>query len=71
MKGNSEAARAAKPKDRFSPTFVVVMTLFIDAIGYGITISLLTFYTKTLQAGSAALVTLVAMRHAAFALNKR
>jgi hypothetical protein len=60
MTGNTEPKMAAKPKSRFSPTFVIVMTLFIDAIGYGIIIPLLPFYTQTLQAGSAALGVLVA-----------
>jgi multidrug resistance protein len=36
------------------------MTLFIDAIGFGIIIPLLPFYAQTLQAGSAALGVLVA-----------
>jgi len=60
MKGNTEPKMAAKTKSRFSSTFVIVMTLFIDAIGYGIIIPLLPFYTQTLQAGSAALGVLVA-----------
>src|SRR3990170_4041783 len=49
-----------KPKLRVSSTFLVVMTLFIDAIGFGIIIPLLPFYTQTFQAGSAALGILVA-----------
>jgi DHA1 family tetracycline resistance protein-like MFS transporter len=60
MTDNTEPKMAAKPKSRFSPTFIIVMTLFIDAIGYGIIIPLLPFYTQTLQAGSAALGVLVA-----------
>jgi predicted MFS family arabinose efflux permease len=51
---------AGKSKSKFSSTFVIVMTLFIDAIGFGIIIPLLPFYTQTLQAGSAALGILVA-----------
>ena len=43
-----------------SPIFVIVMTLFIDATGFGIIIPLLPFYTETFQAGSAALGILVA-----------
>lgn len=43
-----------------SPVFVVVMTLFIDATGFGMIIPLLPFYTKTFHAGSAALGILVA-----------
>lgn len=60
MTDNSESKMAVKTKARLSPTFVVVMTLFIDAIGFGIIIPLLPFYTETLQAGSAALGVLVA-----------
>jgi DHA1 family tetracycline resistance protein-like MFS transporter len=60
MTDNSEPKIAAKPKYRVSPTFLIVMTLFIDAIGFGIIIPLLPFYTATLQAGSAALGILVA-----------
>lgn len=60
MMNNTEPKMAAKPKSRFSSTFVIVMTLFIDAIGFGIIIPLLPFYTQTFQAGSAALGVLVA-----------
>jgi len=60
MADNSEPEKAVKTKARLSPTFVVMMTLFIDAIGFGIIIPLLPFYTETLQAGSAALGVLVA-----------
>jgi multidrug resistance protein len=60
MRDNTEPKMAAKPKFSVSSTFVIVMTLFIDAIGFGIIIPLLPFYTQTLQAGSAALGVLVA-----------
>jgi MFS family permease len=43
-----------------SPIFIIVMTLFIDATGFGIIIPLLPFYSETFQAGSAALGILVA-----------
>ena len=43
-----------------SPIFVIVMTLFIDATGFGIIIPLLPFYAETFQAGSAALGILIA-----------
>jgi len=43
-----------------SPIFVIVMTLFIDATGFGMIIPLLPFYAETFQAGSAALGILVA-----------
>ena len=58
--GDAGLKMAAKSKSKFSSTFVIVMTLFIDAIGFGIIIPLLPFYTQTLQAGSAALGILVA-----------
>lgn len=44
----------------FSPVSVVVMTLFIDATGFGMIIPLLPFYAETFQAGSAALGILIA-----------
>jgi len=59
MTDNTEHKMAAKPKSSFS-TFVIVMTIFIDAIGYGIIIPLLPFYTQTFQVGSTALGILVA-----------
>ena len=59
MTGNTEAKMAVKPKSRFS-TPIIVMRLFIDAIGYGIIIPLLPFYTQTLLAGSVALGVLIA-----------
>ena len=43
-----------------SPISVIVMTLFIDATGFGIIIPLLPFFAETFQAGSAALGILVA-----------
>jgi len=43
-----------------SPILVIVMTLFIDATGFGIIIPLLPFYSQTFRAGSAALGILVA-----------
>jgi DHA1 family tetracycline resistance protein-like MFS transporter len=59
MEENTESKMAAKPKSSLS-TFVIVMTLFVDAIGYGIIIPLLPFYTQTFQVGSTALGVLVA-----------
>ena len=43
-----------------SPTFVIVMTIFIDITGFGMIIPLLPFYAETFQAGSTALGILVA-----------
>ncbi|MDH5783136.1 MAG: MFS transporter [Candidatus Bathyarchaeota archaeon] len=43
-----------------SPTFVIVITIFIDITGFGMIIPLLPFYAETFQAGSAALGVLVA-----------
>ncbi|UCE95958.1 MAG: MFS transporter, partial [Candidatus Bathyarchaeota archaeon] len=40
---------------KLSPTFVIVMTIFIDITGYGMIIPLLPFYSETFQAGSTAL----------------
>ncbi len=47
-------------KSRFSPNFVIVMTMFIDASGFGMIIPLLPFYSESFQAGSTALGILVA-----------
>jgi DHA1 family tetracycline resistance protein-like MFS transporter len=54
-----ETKIAAKPKSRYA-IFTIVMTLFIDAIGFGIIIPLLPYYSQTFNAGSAALGVLVA-----------
>jgi DHA1 family tetracycline resistance protein-like MFS transporter len=51
---------AKRGQMRFSPVFVVFMTLFIDATGFGMIIPLLPFYAETFQAGSAALGVLIA-----------
>ena len=48
------------PRQRFSPTGVIFMTIFIDVTGFGIVIPLLPFYTAVFQAGSTALGVLVA-----------
>ncbi len=45
---------------RLSPIFVIVMTLFVDATGFGMIIPLLPFYVEAFQAGSVALGVLVA-----------
>lgn len=50
----------SRGKLRLSPTFVVVMTIFIDLTGFGMVIPLLPFYADSLQAGSTALGVLVA-----------
>lgn len=44
----------------FSPTTILVLTIFIDATGFGMIIPLLPFYAQTFQAGSTALGILVA-----------
>jgi len=56
----ADLGKRGQARFRLSPVFVVVMTLFIDATGFGIIIPLLPFYAKTFQAGSAALGILVA-----------
>ena len=50
----------AKSHRRSSSIFIMVITLFIDAIGFGIIIPLMPFYTTELQAGPAALGILLA-----------
>jgi DHA1 family tetracycline resistance protein-like MFS transporter len=50
----------AKPNRRSSSIFIMVITLFIDAIGFGIIIPLMPFYTSDLRAGPAALGILLA-----------
>jgi len=46
-------------RQMFSPTIVILMTIFIDITGFGIVIPLLPFYTEVFQAGSIALGVLV------------
>jgi DHA1 family tetracycline resistance protein-like MFS transporter len=59
MKNDTKPKMAAKPQSRYA-ILIIVMTLFIDSIGYGIIIPLLPYYSQTFHAGSAALGVLVA-----------
>jgi MFS family permease len=43
-----------------SPSFIIVMTIFIDITGFGMIIPLLPFYAETFQTGSTALGVLIA-----------
>ncbi len=49
-----------KTRRRFSPSLVILMTIFIDVTGFGIVLPLLPFYAVKFQAGSTALGVLVA-----------
>jgi DHA1 family tetracycline resistance protein-like MFS transporter len=60
MDGTTDLEKHGQARFRLSPVFVVVMTLFIDATGFGMIIPLLPFYAETFQAGSAALGVLIA-----------
>ena len=60
MSGKTDLTNSRPARFRLSPISVIVMTLFIDATGFGIIIPLLPFYSETFQAGSAALGILVA-----------
>jgi DHA1 family tetracycline resistance protein-like MFS transporter len=60
MAGTTDFGKHGQARFRLSPVFVVVMTLFIDATGFGMIIPLLPFYAETFQAGSAALGILIA-----------
>ena len=60
MDGTTDLEKHGQARFRLSPVFVVVMTLFIDATGFGMIIPLLPFYAETFQAGSAALGILIA-----------
>jgi DHA1 family tetracycline resistance protein-like MFS transporter len=60
MDGTTDPEKHGQARFRLSPVFVVVMTLFIDATGFGMIIPLLPFYAETFQAGSAALGILIA-----------
>jgi DHA1 family tetracycline resistance protein-like MFS transporter len=60
MDGTTDFGKRGQARFRLSPVFVVVMTLFIDATGFGVIIPLLPFYAETFQAGSAALGVLIA-----------
>ena len=60
MKEKTDLRNSRQAIFGLSPIFVIVMTLFIDATGFGIIIPLLPFYAETFQAGSAALGILIA-----------
>jgi len=60
MDGTTDFAKRGQARSRLSPVFVVFMTLFIDATGFGMIIPLLPFCAETFQAGSAALGVLIA-----------
>jgi len=60
MSEKTDLRNSRQTRFGLSPIFVIVMTLFIDATGFGIIIPLLPFYAETFQAGSAALGILVA-----------
>ncbi len=60
MKDFDRLMKLGSFQTRFSPTFIILMTLFMDAIGFGIIIPLLPFYTEAFNAGPAALGILVA-----------
>ena len=49
-----------KKSSRFSPFFVVLLTIFVDMTGFGIIIPLLPFYIDVFQVGEAALGILIA-----------
>lgn len=60
MSSKTDLEKAWPPRPRLSPNFVVVVTMFIDASGFGMIIPLLPFYADTFQVGSTALGVLVA-----------
>jgi len=60
MSEKIDLADSEQSRFGLSPIFVIVMTLFIDATGFGMIIPLLPFYAEAFQAGSAALGILVA-----------
>ncbi len=60
MSGKTGPRNSGQTRFGLSPILVIVMTLFIDATGFGIIIPLLPFYAETFQAGSAALGILIA-----------
>jgi len=60
MSEKTDLRNSRQTRFGLSPILVIVMTLFIDATGFGIIIPLLPFYAETFQAGSAALGILVA-----------
>jgi len=55
-----ENMKSAPGNPNFSPTMILVITVFIDITGYGIIIPLLPFYTSQFQAGPTALGVLLA-----------
>ncbi len=60
MSEKTDLRNSRQTRFGLSPILVIVMTLFIDATGFGIIIPLLPFYAENFQAGSAALGILVA-----------
>lgn len=60
MREESDLEMTKQKKLRFSSGFVIFMTMFIDASGFGMIIPLLPFYAETFQAGSTALGILLA-----------
>jgi DHA1 family tetracycline resistance protein-like MFS transporter len=60
MNEKTDLRNSRQTKFGLSPILIIIMTLFIDATGFGMIIPLLPFYSETFQAGSAALGILVA-----------
>ena len=59
MDGITYLKQVTHRKLRVSPTFVIVMTTFIDMIGFGMIIPVLPFHPETVGAGALALGILV------------
>jgi len=60
MRGGIEAPDFKNSRILLSPKLVIILTLFIDAIGFGIVYPLLTFYAETFHVGTTALSLMVA-----------
>jgi DHA1 family tetracycline resistance protein-like MFS transporter len=59
MDGSTDPKESRQRRLGISPSFVIVMTIFIDMIGFGMVIPLLPFHPETVEAGALALGILI------------
>jgi DHA1 family tetracycline resistance protein-like MFS transporter len=57
--GSTDPKESRQCRLGISPSFVIVMTIFIDMIGFGMVIPLLPFHPETIEAGALALGILI------------
>ena len=59
MDDSTDHKQSIRRRLSVSPSFVIVMTTFIDMIGFGMVIPLLPFHPETVEAGALALGILI------------